>query len=96
MGAVEVSRKNIVSHLLFGVLLSFLWVIIGIPIYLNYLAVLNVSMQYLIVFLFGMPVAIVIYSLFFKKNNMAFKTFSISFMIGTVLISILIPIIFDP
>ncbi|WP_442600509.1 hypothetical protein [Paenibacillus sp. KN14-4R] len=85
-----------VPHMLLGLLLSVLWVMIGIPIFINNLAVLNVSIKLLVTFLFGIPLATVVFVLLFLRKKFEYIIFSFSFMIGTVLICILIPIILDP
>lgn len=88
------------SYIVFGIIVSILWIIIGIPIYMNILSSfsldqysLNVGMKYMIIFLLGVPAIWTIFIAIFRKR-LGYIVLSISFLIGTITFTLLIPILY--
>jgi len=85
-----------VPQILLGLLISVLWVMVGIPIFINSMFILNLSMKYLVAFLFGLPLVTVVLVVLFIRRKLDYIIVSISFLIGTILVCILIPVLLDP
>jgi hypothetical protein len=92
-------KAKLLSHIIAGLLISALWIMIGIPIYIDSLVTLhffnNFGMKYLIFFLWGIPAISVIFVAIYRKN-LGYWASSISFLIGTIFFSLMIPVLLDP
>ncbi len=84
--------KNSFVPVSFGLLLAAIWVPIGIITYMNTLAG-SMTLKYIVHFLLGLPLIVVIFGLILLRKKSAYHIFSISYLILTFLITVLIPII---
>lgn len=78
----------------YGLLLAVIWIPIGILIYMNYLAGV-ITMKYTLYFLLGLPLIAILIGLIWFRKNSGYSIFSVSFLVLTLLITVLIPIIFE-
>lgn len=78
----------------YGLLLAVIWIPIGILIYMNYLAGV-ITMKYILYFLLGLPLIAILIGLIWFRKNSGYSIFSVPFLVLTLLITVLIPIIFE-
>jgi hypothetical protein len=90
-----VGKAKLLSQIIAGLLISALWIMIGIPIYIDSLVTL-LGMKYLIFFLWGIPAISVIFFVAIFRKNLGYWASSISFLIGTIFFSLMIPVLLDP
>jgi hypothetical protein len=76
----------------YGLLLAVIWLPIGIIIYMNHLAG-SITLKYIMHFLLGLPLIAVIIGLIWFRKKSGYHIFSISFLLFTLLITVLMPII---
>lgn len=78
----------------YGLLLAVIWIPIGIIIYMNYLAGV-ITMKYILYFLLGLPLIAILIGLIWFRKKSGYSIFSVSFLVLTLLTTVLIPIIFE-
>lgn len=78
----------------FGLLLAVIWLPIGIIFYTNHLAG-GFTLKYIMHFLLGLPLIAVIIGLICLRKKAGYHIFSISFLLLTLLITVLMPIIVE-
>lgn len=78
----------------YGLLLAVIWIPTGIIIYMNYLAGV-ITMTYILYFLLGLPLIAILIGLIWFRKKSGYSIFSVSFLVLTLLITVLIPIIFE-
>ena len=84
-------------NIVIGLLFSILWVITGTILYINSLSALSLgslSMKFLLYFLWGIPVVIVIIGLLCIKKP-GYNISLISFLLGTIILTLLIPVLLE-
>lgn len=76
----------------FGLLLAVIWLPIGIIFYMNHLAG-GITLKYIMHFLLGLPLIAVLIGVICLRKKLGYHIFSVSFLLLTLLITVLMPII---
>lgn len=76
----------------FGLLLAVIWLPIGIIFYMNHLAG-GFTLKYILHFLLGLPLIAVLIGVICLRKKLGYHIFSVSFLLMTLLITVLMPII---
>ncbi|MDD9269642.1 hypothetical protein ACFPES_21540 [Paenibacillus sp. GCM10023248] len=82
-------KPKLLTSIMVGLFFSVLWLMLGIPMYINSLAA-HFGMKYLICFVWAIPLLSVVFVAIFKKN-FGYMASTIYFFIGTIFLSLIAP-----